>query len=59
MAKRCAGGFPDRGDQCDSPPGPRNPVWCDACDVIRMEHLDGQMKALAEKFGMKPSDERR
>lgn len=48
MAKRCAGGFPNRANRCDAEPGPRNRLWCDACNELRVAHIPARLDQLAQ-----------
>lgn len=46
MAK-CIGGFPSK---CDNEAGPRNPMWCDKCNEIRIEQITKSLEDMVKRF---------
>lgn len=44
--RRC----PNKGGHPKTKHLPANPVWCERCDILRMEHLNRQFAKLKEGF---------
>ena len=48
--RRCLG-FGEFEDKCENNPGDwPNPYWCERCDKLRIEHLDGRFASISELF---------